>query len=296
VCHIKAQPLPETNMLDASRKTEPLVSLSGAGVFRDGRWLVRGVDMTIRPGEIVTLIGPNGSGKSTSARMATGVLRPDEGRADRRPGLTVGYVPQKLAIDHSLPLTVSRLMRLTGARQAGKVREALDAVGIAHLANAQIHNLSGGEFQRALLARAIIHEPDLLILDEPVQNVDFGGEVALYELIGAIRNRTGCGVLLISHDLHVVMAQTDTVVCLNGHVCCSGTPESVAASPEYRNLFGARAAEAVALYRHHHDHTHLPDGRVRHADGSVTDDCHAGDGHHGHDHGHAPHSAGGGHA
>jgi zinc transport system ATP-binding protein len=296
VCHIKAQPLPETNMLDASRKTEPLVSLSGAGVFRDGRWLVRGVDMTIRPGEIVTLIGPNGSGKSTSARMATGVLRPDEGRADRRPGLTVGYVPQKLAIDHSLPLTVSRLMRLTGARQAGKVREALDAVGIAHLANAQIHNLSGGEFQRALLARAIIHEPDLLILDEPVQNVDFGGEVALYELIGAIRNRTGCGVLLISHDLHVVMAQTDTVVCLNGHVCCSGTPESVAASPEYRNLFGARAAEAVALYRHHHDHTHLPDGRVRHADGSVTDDCHAGDGHLGHDHGHAPHSAGGGHA
>jgi zinc transport system ATP-binding protein len=286
-------------MLDASRKTEPLVSLSGAGIFRDGRWLVRGVDMTIRPGEIVTLIGPNGSGKSTSARMAIGVLPPDEGRADRRPGLTVGYVPQKLAIDHSLPLTVSRLMRLTGARSSSQVHNALDAVGIAHLANAQIHNLSGGEFQRALLARAIIHEPDLLILDEPVQNVDFGGEVALYELIGTIRDRTGCGVLLISHDLHVVMAQTDTVICLNGHVCCSGTPESVAASPEYRTLFGARAAEAVALYRHHHDHTHLPDGRVRHADGAITDDCHPDDGHHehGHDHTHGvPPAAGGGHA
>ncbi|MEX0954855.1 MAG: metal ABC transporter ATP-binding protein [Rhizobiaceae bacterium] len=279
-------------MLDATQKSEPLVSLSGAGVYRDGRWLVRGVDMTIRPGEIVTLIGPNGSGKSTSARMATGMLRPDEGQAIRRPGLTVGYVPQKLAIDRSLPLTVSRLMRLTGPRSAGSVRDALEAVGIAHLANAQIHNLSGGEFQRALLARAIIHEPDLLILDEPVQNVDFGGEVALYELIGAIRDRTGCGVLLISHDLHVVMAQTDTVICLNGHVCCSGTPESVAASPEYRNLFGARAAEAVALYRHHHDHTHLADGRVRHADGTVTDDCHPDDEHHDH----APRAAGGGHA
>jgi len=148
------------------------------------------------------------------------------------------------------------------------------------------------------MARAIVHEPALLILDEPVQGVDFGGEVALYELIGAIRDRTGCGVLLISHDLHVVMAQTDTVICLNGHVCCSGTPESVAASPEYRNLFGARASEAVALYRHHHDHTHLPDGRVRHADGTITDECSAADDphhHHGHAHG-APPASGGGHA
>jgi zinc transport system ATP-binding protein len=287
-------------MLDTARSSEPLVSLSGAGIFRDGRWLVRGVDMTIRPGEIVTLIGPNGSGKSTTARMATGVLKPDEGQAGRRRRLRTGYVPQKLAIDRSLPLTVGRMMRLTGRRTSEKVRSALEAVGIAHLEGAQIHNLSGGEFQRALLARAIIHEPDLLILDEPVQNVDFGGEVALYELIRAIRDRSGCGVLLISHDLHVVMAATDTVICLNGHVCCSGTPESVAASQEYRNLFGARAAEAMAFYRHEHDHTHLPDGRVRHADGTVTDDCHPDDGHHDHStHDRAvdaPHGAGGGHA
>jgi zinc transport system ATP-binding protein len=286
-------------MLDRGKSTEPLVSLAGAGVHRDGRWLVRGVDMTIRPGEIVTLIGPNGSGKSTTARMATGVLRPDEGRAERRHGLKVGYVPQKLAIDRSLPLTVDRMMRLTGARSTGAVRNALEAVGIARLAGAQIHNLSGGEFQRALLARAIVHEPDLLILDEPVQNVDFGGEVAMYELIGSIRDKSGCGVLLISHDLHVVMAQTDTVICLNGHVCCSGTPESVTASPEYRNLFGARAAESVAIYRHHHDHTHLPDGRVKHADGAITDHCHPDDGHH-HEHGanahDASHAEGGGHA
>jgi zinc transport system ATP-binding protein len=293
VCHIRPQPCGKKNMLDASQKSEPLAVLSGAGVYRGGRWLVRGVDLSIRPGEIVTLIGPNGSGKSTTARMATGVLKPDEGSAQRRGGLTIGYVPQKLAIDRSLPLTVGRLMRLTGPRPAAKIGEALEAVGIAHLASAQIHNLSGGEFQRALLARAIIHEPDLLILDEPVQNVDFGGEVALYELIGAIRDRTGCGVLMISHDLHVVMAQTDTVICLNGHVCCSGTPESVAASTEYRNLFGARAAEAVAFYRHDHDHTHLPDGTVRHTDGTITDHCHPDDGHHGHDHHNHPPRTGG---
>ncbi len=267
-------------MLNPSRNTEPLVTLTGAGIFRDGRWLVRGVDLSIKPGEIVTLIGPNGSGKSTTARMATGVLKPDEGSADRRRPLTIGYVPQKLAVDRSLPLTVGRLMRLTGPLPDEKVHGALEAVGIAHLQDAAIHDLSGGEFQRALLARAIAHTPDLLILDEPVQNVDFAGEVALYELIGTIRDRTGCGVLLISHDLHVVMAQTDTVICLNGHVCCSGTPESVAASPEYRNLFGGRAAEAVAIYRHDHDHTHLPDGRVKHADGSITDHCHPDDGHH----------------
>ena len=271
-------------MLDRKNPAEPLVSLAGAGIFRDGRWLVRGVDMAIHAGEIVTLIGPNGSGKSTTARMATGVLKPDEGRAARRRGLRVGYVPQKLAIDRSLPLTVRRLMQLTGRLSSDAISESLAAVGIAHLANAQVHDLSGGEFQRAMMARAIAQAPDLLILDEPVQGVDFSGEVAMYELIGAIRDRSGCGVLLISHDLHVVMAATDTVICLNGHVCCSGTPESVAASPEYRSLFGARAAEAVAFYRHDHDHTHLPDGRVRHADGIVTDHCHPEDGHH-HDHG-----------
>ncbi|GAB5505939.1 MAG: metal ABC transporter ATP-binding protein [Rhizobiaceae bacterium] len=287
-------------MLDASRSSEPLVSLSGAGIFRNGRWLVRGVDLSIRPGEIVTLIGPNGSGKSTTARMATGILKPDAGTVAQRTALRVGYVPQRLAIDRSLPLSVGRLMRLTGPTQRDQIVTSLTAAGVAHLENAQVHDLSGGEFQRVLLARAIAQEPDLLVLDEPVQGVDFSGEVAMYELIGAIRDRVGCGVLLISHDLHVVMAATDTVICLNGHVCCSGTPENVAASEEYRSLFGARAAESVAFYRHQHDHTHLPDGRVKHADGSITEHCHPEDGHHDHDHAHShdhattPERAGGG--
>jgi zinc transport system ATP-binding protein len=267
--------------------SEPLVELSGAGIRRDGRWLVRNVDLTVRRGEIVTLIGPNGSGKSTTAKMATGVLKPTEGRARRSAGLRVGYVPQKLAVDWTLPLTVERLMRLTGRHTPAAIADALTEVGIPHLGNAQVQNLSGGEFQRSLLARAMVGKPDLLVLDEPVQGVDFNGEVAMYDLIRRVRDRTDCGILLISHDLHVVMAETDTVICLNGHVCCSGTPESVAASPEYLSLFGTRAAETLAIYRHHHDHTHLPDGRVRHADGTVTADCHPADGHHhGHDHQH----------
>ncbi|MEA3534661.1 ATP-binding cassette domain-containing protein [Rhizobium sp. CC-YZS058] len=271
---------------DPSRSTvsAPLVSLREAGVRRGGRWLVRGVDFSVRPGEIVTLIGPNGSGKSTTAKTAIGVLAPDEGRVERRAGLTVGYVPQKLAIDWTLPLTVERLMTLTAPLSRPALREAVEATGIAHLLKAEVRHLSGGEFQRALLARAIARRPDLLVLDEPVQGVDFSGEIALYDLIKTLRDRTGCGILLISHDLHVVMAETDTVICLNGHVCCRGTPQDVSQSPEYRRLFGARAADTLALYHHQHDHTHLPDGRVRHADGSVTDHCHPDDGHH-----HDPH-------
>ncbi len=266
---------------------EALVQLTGAGVYRAGRWLVRGVDMSVRSGEIVTLIGPNGSGKSTTAKTAIGILKPQEGTVARKPGLKVGYVPQKLAIDWTLPLTVERLMRLTGTPTPAELEAALEATGVAHLAKAQVQGLSGGEFQRVLLARAIARKPDLLVLDEPVQGVDFSGEVALYDLIGKIRNDTGCGILLISHDLHVVMADTDTVICLNGHVCCRGTPQTVAASPEYLQLFGARAAETLGIYRHRHDHTHLADGRVLHKDGSVTDNCHPADGHHDHDHGHS---------
>ncbi len=272
----------------------PLVTLDRAGIFRAGRWLVRGIGLSIDKGEIVTLIGPNGSGKSTTAKMALGILKPDEGKAERRPGLTVSYVPQKVAIDWTLPLTVGRFMRLTGHVSRAQAERALEATGVSHLGPAEVRTLSGGEFQRVLLARAVARKPDLLVLDEPVQGVDFSSEIALYELIKRIRDDLHCGVLLISHDLHVVMAATDRVICLNGHVCCSGTPTAVASSPEYKALFGARAASTLAVYEHHHDHTHMPDGRVMHADGSVTDHCHPDDGHH-HGESHAPrHASAGG--
>lgn len=261
-------------------ENNPLVTLDNAGVSRNGRWLVRTVSLTVERGEIVTLIGPNGSGKSTTAKMALGVLAPDEGTAVRRPGLSVAYVPQKLTIDWTLPLTVDRFLRLTGPVSRELAEQAMAATGVAHLARAEVRTLSGGEFQRVLLARAMARQPDLLVLDEPVQGVDFTGEVALYDLIGRIRDDLNCGVLLISHDLHVVMAATDRVICLNGHVCCSGTPTAVASSAEYKALFGARAASTLAIYEHQHDHTHLPDGRVRHADGSITGHCHPDDGHH----------------
>ncbi len=263
-----------------------LLRTTNLGVFRDGRWLVRGVDMTVRPGEIVTLIGPNGSGKTTTVRAALGLLKPDEGTVERNMAAKIGYVPQKLAVDRSLPLTVDRFMHLTGSISGKAKSQALEETGIPHLAGAEVHDLSGGEFQRMMLARTFAREPDLLVLDEPVQGVDFAGEEALYRLIGEFRDRTNCGILMISHDLHVVMAATNTVICLNGHVCCSGSPESVATSPDYAQLFGPQAGDAIAFYRHRHDHTHLPDGRVRHADGTITEDHHSHGDHCDHDHKH----------
>ncbi|WP_350333614.1 ATP-binding cassette domain-containing protein [Coralliovum pocilloporae] len=262
-----------------------LISLNRAGLYRSDRWLVRGVDLSLKAGEIVTLIGPNGSGKSTTTKLALGVHKPDEGSVARQAGLTVGYVPQKLVIDWTLPLTAERFMGLTGSVPKRDRDMALERTGVAHLARADMRTLSGGEFQRVLLARAIARKPQLLVLDEPVQGVDFSGEIALYDLIRDIRDELGCGVLMVSHDLHLVMAATDRVICLNGHICCQGTPTAVAETAEYRDLFGGQAAATLAVYAHQHDHVHLPDGRVRHADGSITDHCHPDDGHH-HDHDH----------
>jgi len=262
-------------------KGETLITLTNAGVRQGGRVLVEGIDLSIARGEIVTLIGPNGSGKSTTAKMATGVLKPSTGTVSRKPGLKIGYVPQKLTIDWTLPLTVERLMTLTGRFPRAEIEAALDAVGAGRLLHAAVQELSGGEFQRVLFARAMIRKPDLLVLDEPVQGVDFSGEVALYELVRQIRDTTRAGILMISHDLHVVMAETDTVICLNGHVCCRGTPATVKRSPAYLALFGARAAETLAIYEHHHDHEHHDDGCVVGAD--ETHDHHHD--HTGHNHG-----------
>lgn len=237
-----------------------LVSLKNAGIRRSNKWLVRGITMTVEPGEIVTLIGPNGSGKSTTAKMALGVLDTDEGVARQKSKLRASYVPQRLEVNWALPLTVSRFLELTNRATRKQMQDVLEVTETSHLFGAQMSKLSGGEHQRVLLARAILRAPEFLVLDEPVQGVDYYGEIALYKLIEDIRNRLDCGVLLISHDLHVVMSTTDRVICLNGHICCSGTPANVASSKEFRSLFGERAATGLAFYEHRHDHEHMPDG------------------------------------
>ena len=242
-----------------------LINLSNCGVKRNQKWLVRGVSLTVSQGQIVTLIGPNGSGKSTTAKIALGILKPDEGVNSIKKNIKVAYVPQKISIDWSLPLRSIDFINLVEKYEINKINEALLMTGIEHLIYRDVRNLSGGEFQRLLMARAIVKKPNFLVLDEPVQGVDYPGEIALYKTIQDIVKKINCGILLISHNLHVVMSQTDHVVCLNGHVCCSGAPKSIVKDKEYIKLFGKNIDPTLALYQHEHDHEHLPDGSVDHS-------------------------------
>ena len=240
-----------------------LVKLNQAGFRIKDKWLVKGVSLQIEKGKIVTLIGPNGSGKSTTAKIALGIYKKIDGEVEKYTN-KIGYVPQKISIDWTLPLRVYDFMLLTENLDEETINNALSLTGVTHLKNKNLGDLSGGEFQRVLLARAISKKPDLLVLDEPVQGVDFTGEIALYELIKKISDELNCGILLISHDMHFVMSTTDHVVCLNGHICCSGTPSSVVKNPEYIKLFGEHNSETLSYYQHHHDHSHDNDGSVSH--------------------------------
>jgi len=242
-----------------------LMKLNNCGVKRNNKWLVRGVSLNVNKGQIVTLIGPNGSGKSTTAKMALGILKPDEGSNTISQNIKISYVPQKISIDWSLPLRVIDFMNITEKFAKNEIEEALSMTGIKKLIFRDVKNLSGGEFQRLLMARAIAKNPDFLVLDEPVQGVDYPGEIALYKIIQEIVKNLNCGILLISHNLHVVMSQTDHVICLNGHVCCSGSPKSIVKEPEYIKLYGDNMDPTLALYQHEHDHQHLPDGSVDHS-------------------------------
>ena len=245
-----------------SKENNILVKLNEVGIKQNDKWLVKGVSLVVEKGKIVTLIGPNGSGKSTTAKIALGIYKKIEGQVEKYTN-NVGYVPQKISIDWTLPLRVNDFMLLTENLKDEAVNEALSLTGVIHLKNKNLGNLSGGEFQRVLLARAISRKPDLLVLDEPVQGVDFTGEIALYELIKKISDTLNCGILLISHDLHTVMSATDHVVCLNGHVCCSGSPSDVARNNEYKALFGEQASQTLSIYEHKHDHVHSNDGELK---------------------------------
>jgi len=249
---------------------EILIQATGISLQLTGRQVLDNVDISVKSGEVVTLIGPNGSGKTTFVRLLLGILQADQGELYTRPGLRVGYMPQRLQVDDVLPLTVKRFIQMAGSVGQSQLQTVVEQVGIQRLLDNPIQRISGGELQRVLLARALLRKPDLLVLDEPAQGVDINGQQQLYQLIDEIRNQYGCGVLMISHDLHLVMEATDHVLCLNTHICCTGHPEAVSKHPEYLKLFGS-SLEGIAVYTHHHDHSHD-------IHGDVVDEK---DGHHG---------------
>lgn len=222
----------------------------------ENKTVLHDVDFSIDEGEIVTVVGPNGSGKTTLLRTLIGALKPSDGTIWHAPGLRIGYVPQRLNINATLPITVRRFLSLPKKRKSSDIKQALESAGVSTLADRQMSALSGGQFQRVLLARALLEKPQLLILDEPTTGLDQPGSAAMYQQIEQIRSQYKCSVLMVSHELHVVMSASDRVICLNGHVCCHGTPAVVASAPEYRALFGSGTQGALALYRHDHDHHH----------------------------------------
>jgi zinc transport system ATP-binding protein len=241
---------------------EQIVRAEGVGKSFAGRSVLEHVDLTVTRRQIVTVIGPNGAGKSVLLRILLGLVPADRGDVWLKPGTRIGYMPQRVAVDSTLPLPVRRFLELGQRSSAADLQSALEEVGATKVIDSPIQSISGGELQRVLLARALLRDPDLLVLDEPAQGVDVGGQEDLFQVILRIRDRHGCGVLMVSHDLHLVMAATDTVVCLNHHVCCTGRPEAVRLNPAYLALFGASRDAALAVYTHHHDHTHDADGHV----------------------------------
>jgi zinc transport system ATP-binding protein len=262
-------------------KTPPLIAAEGIGKTLNGQMVLSEVSISVSSGEVVTVIGPNGAGKSTLLKVLMGLTPADCGDIRRKPGLTIGYVPQHIDIDPALPLTVKRFLSLA-CRDGERINEALGEVGVPDCLAKPVQGLSGGEMRRVLLARAILRAPDLLVLDEPLAGVDVSGQAGLYQLIGKLRQAHGIGILMVSHDLHLVMAATDQVVCLNHHVCCAGRPEAVSRDPAYTELFGS----TVAVYTHDHDHSHDEAGDVMSGDDISTAHNHHHDqdqagGHHG---------------
>ena len=258
---------------------DALLSVSQVNIKRNKKTILQDIDFAVHAGEIVTLIGPNGAGKSTLIKVALEFIAADSGEVNRRHGISIGYVPQQIEFDPTLPLTLRRFLNLERRHSPTDIEQTLLKVGLIKtggdhdndLRDSTMHSLSGGETRRALLARALLREPDLLILDEPGAGMDVGGQAELYRLLQTIRAERRCGILLVSHDLHMVMAATDKVLCLNRHLCCSGKPHDVRQHPEFLALFGARAAaelaaSELAIYQHHHDHEHGLHGEIKPAD------------------------------
>jgi len=257
----------------------PLIAAEALTVESEGRILLKNIHIEVYRGEIVTLVGPNGAGKTTLLKALLGLISLQEGRVVKHPTTTIGYVPQRLQLETLLPLTVQRFLELTPklqTKQQGKkiLAKTSDELALGGLLSQSLDQLSGGELQRVLLARALLREPNLLILDEPMQGIDLGGQNELYELLLGIRNQRQCGILMVSHDLHLVMKATDSVICLNGHICCSGHPQEIREHPEFLKLFGLKASDHLAIYTHHHSHHHgLHGAVVEHEHLKASDPC-----------------------
>ena len=243
--------------------SELLLATEGVSKSISSKTILQDINLKIHEGQILTLIGPNGAGKTTLIRIILGILKADKGSIYLRPSLRIGYMPQKLVINSTLPITVAGFLRLVRPRTNNEATNLLERLGINHLKGQQITSLSGGEMQRVLLARALLRDPHLLILDEPAQGVDIVGQSKLYDLINEIRAEKGCGILMISHDLHIVMSTTNEVVCLNHHVCCHGKPEDISNDPAFLELFGASSSNNLAIYAHHHNHEHDMTGQIK---------------------------------
>lgn len=238
-----------------------LVQLENVSLSLNQRPILKQVNLALKKGEILSVIGPNGAGKTSLVKVLVGLVPPTTGKVIRNPALRIGYMPQRLQIDPLFPLAVQRFLEIGNSDNLKILPNVVAELGIAQALKTPLHALSGGELQRVLLARALLRQPELLVLDEPAQGVDLIGQSDLYNLISKIRDQYGCGVLLVSHDLNVVMAQTDFVVCLNQHICCKGSPEKVSRDPAFTALFGS-VAQHLAFYTHHHDHHHDVQGIV----------------------------------
>ncbi len=241
------------------QKMQRLVDVAHVSFKMQQRLILDDINFSVKRGEIVTIIGPNGAGKTVLLKIILGLYQPTSGQVIRASNLRIGYMPQLLALDSLVPLNVQRFLMLSPRADLAKCQQVAADLGIANLLSLSMQTLSGGELQKVLLARALLNEPDLLVLDEPAHGIDINGQATLYKLLNEIRSKLGCGIILVSHDLHLVIAGTDHVICLNRHICCSGSPAAVTQNPEFIHLFGSKVAAELALYTHHHDHNHEHD-------------------------------------